>query len=74
MLDSFQKKQVEYLLLRYHQIFARHRLDFGANQEFKVKLSPENDKPMYTQGSPTPIHLQDVILVELAHLQYWGDY
>ena len=66
------KKKVEQLLLRFHYIFARHRLDIGANEEFKVKLTPENNKPMYTQGPPTPIHYRDEVLVELALLQYWG--
>ena len=60
------------MLSKYHHIFARHRLDIGANEEFKVKLTPENDKPMYTQGPPTPIHYRDEVLVELALLQYWG--
>ena len=59
-------------MLDYHYVFARHRLDIGVNHEFKVKLTPENDKPMYTQGPPTPIHLKEEILVELALLQYWG--
>ena len=73
VLDSSQKKQIEDLLLRYHHhIFARHRLDIGANHDFRIKLTPENDKPIYTQGPPTPIHLRDEILVELALLQYWG--
>ena len=48
---------------RLHYIFARHRLDIGANEEFKVKLTPENDKLMYTQGSPTPIHNRDEVRV-----------
>ena len=37
-----------------------------------INLIPENDKPVYTQGPPTPFHLRDEILVELALLQYWG--
>ena len=53
-------------------MFARHRLDIGVIEEFKVKLTPENDKPKYTQGPPTPIHYRDEILVELALLQYRG--
>ena len=72
VFNAEQINIVETLLLKYHRIFARHRLDIGANEEFKVKLTPENDKPMYTQGPPTPIHYRDEVLVELALLQYWG--
>ena len=72
VFNQEQKQQIEALLLKYHHIFARHRLDIGANEEFKVKLTPENDKPMYTQGPPTPIHYRVEVLVELALLQYWG--
>ena len=50
VLDSSQKKQVEDLLLRYHHILHE---DNGANHEFKVKLTPENDLPMYKQGPKT---------------------
>ena len=72
VFNETQKRKVEELVLRYHHIFARHRLDIGTNEEFKVKLTPEHDKPMYTQGPPTPIHLRDEVLVELALFQYWG--
>ena len=72
VFNDSQKRTVEDLLLQFHHIFARHRLDIGANHDFKVKLTPENNDPMYTQGPPTPIHLRDEVLVELALLQYWG--
>ena len=61
--------KIETFLLKCHYIFARHRLDIGANEEFK--LTPENDKPLYTQGQQTPIHYRDEVLVESALLQYW---
>ena len=72
VFNDEQKRTVENLLLEYHHIFARHRLDIGKNDDFKVKLTPENNEPMYTQGPPTPIHYRDEVLVELALLQYWG--
>ena len=72
VFNSEQRRTVENLLLEYHHIFARHRLDIGKNDDFKVKLTPEHDEPMYTQGPPTPIHYRDEVLVELALLQYWG--
>ena len=72
VFNSEQRRTVENLLLDYHHIFARHRLDIGKNDDLKVKLTPEHDEPMYTQGPPTPIHYRDEVLVELALLQYWG--
>ena len=72
VFNSEQRRTVENLLLDYHHIFARHRLDIGKNDDFKVKLTPEHDEPMYTQGPPTPILYRDEVLVELVLLQYWG--
>ena len=39
---------------------------------FKVNLTPETDKPMYTQGQPIPINYRFEVLLEMASLQYWG--
>ena len=72
VFNSEQRRTVENLLLDYHHIFARHKLDIGKNDDFKVKLTPEHDEPMYTQGPPTPIDYRDDVLVELALIQYWG--
>ncbi len=58
--------------MKYHDVFARHRLDVGINHEFKVKLTPEHDKPIYAQSLPTPINLKDNLTVELALMQYYG--
>ena len=38
----------------------------------KVKLTPADDLPVYVQSPPSPIHLRDEILVELALMQYYG--
>ena len=51
---------------------SEHRFDIGYNTEFKVKLTPEHDQPVYTQGSPTPIHLRDELHVQLALFHYFG--
>ena len=58
--------------MKYHHNFARHRRDIGVNYEFRVKLTPENDKPMHsihTQGPLTSIHLRDEIVLKMALLQ-----
>ena len=67
-------KYRRFLLLNYLYILARHRLNIGANEQFKVEFTHENNKPMYTQGPPTPVHYQDEILVELILLQNLGSY
>ena len=72
VFNQEQKQKIEALLLEYQYIFATHHVCIGANEEFKSKLTPENDQPMYTQGPPTAIHYRDEVLVELASLQFWG--
>ncbi len=71
ILNDSEKKRVEQLLVKYPDTFARHRLDVGINHEFKVKLTPEHDKPIYAQSLPTPINLKDDLTVELALMQYY---
>ena len=71
-LTPEEKEKIEELLLEYHDIFARHRFDIGMNEEFKVKLTPKDDSPAYSQSLPTPINLKEDILVELAMLHKYG--
>ena len=49
--------------MEFHDIFARHRLDIGINTEFKVQLTPLDNRPAYSQSLPAPINLKDDILV-----------
>ena len=71
VLNESQKQQVEELLVEFSVIFAKHRFDVGYNSEITMKLTPEHDKPVYTQSPPTPIHLREQLQVELALLQYF---
>ena len=71
-LSSFEKQHIEDILVQYHNIFARHRFDIGTNREFKVKLTPNDDRPAYSQSLHTPINLKDDITVELALLHRYG--
>ena len=57
---------VEETLVEYHDIFARHRMDIGMNTAFTVNITPKNDKPVYSQSLPMPVHLKEDVLVELA--------
>ena len=71
-LSPFEKQHIEDILVQYHDIFARHRFDIGTNREFKVKLTPNDDRPAYSQSLPTPFNLKDDITVELALLHRYG--
>ena len=44
LLTKTEKQAIEDILANYHDLFARHRMDTGMNTEFKVKLTPKDDK------------------------------
>ena len=71
-LTAEQIQEMQDFLVEYNNIFAKHRFDVGYKTELKVKLTPEHDLLVYVQSPPTPIHLRDKILVELALMQYYG--
>ena len=54
--------------MEFYDIFATHRFDIGMNEEFKVKLTPKDDSPAYSQNLPAPKNFKEDILVELAKL------
>ena len=72
ILTEHEQQRIEELLVKYHTIFARHRLDIGINTDFKIKLTPKHDDPVYAQSLPTPTNLKDDLLVELALMQEYG--
>ena len=72
ILTEHEQQRIEELLVKYHTIFARHRLDIGINTVFKIKLTPKHDDPVYAQSLPTPTNLKDDLLVELALMQEYG--
>ena len=71
-LNPEELKQIEEVLIEFHDIFARHRFDIGTNCELKVKLTPNDDRPAYSQSLRTPINLKDDLTVELALLHKNG--
>ena len=71
-LNPAEITQIEELLVEFHDIFARHRFDIGMNEDFKIKLTPKDDSPAYSQNLPTPINLKEDILVELTMLHRYG--
>ena len=62
-LSIDERREIEEILVEFHDIFARHRFDIGINREFKVQLTPNDDRPAYSQSLPTPINLKDDITV-----------
>ena len=74
MLQPTEIARIEYLLVEFHDISARHRFDIGLNEDFKVKLTPKDDSPAYRQSLPTPINLkEDQLKTEKSYLHrtYW---
>ena len=65
LLTETEKQPVEDLVVEYHNNFATHRTDNGMNTEFKVKLTPKDDKAVYSQNLPMPMHLKEHLIVDL---------
>ena len=72
LLTETEKQAVEDILVEYHDIFARHRMDIDMNTEFKVRLTTKDDKAVYSQNLPMPIHLKEDLIVELALMHKYG--
>ena len=72
LLTETEKQAIEDILVEYHDIFARHRIDIGMNTEFKVKVTPKDDKTVYSQSPPMPIYLKEDLIVELALMHKYG--
>ena len=72
VLTNDQRSEVEHLLIEYADIFAKNRFDVGYNSDLKIKLTPEHQRPLYTEGPPTPIQLRNELTVELALMHYFG--
>ena len=72
LLTETGKQAIEDILVQYHDIFARHRMDNGMNTDFKVKLTSKDDKAVYSPNLPMPIHLKEHLIVELALMHKYG--
>ena len=72
LLTETRKQALQEILIAYHDIFARHRMDSGMNTEFKVKLTPEDDKVVYSQSQLMPIHLKGDLIIELVMTHKYG--
>ena len=47
-------------------------MDIGMNTEFQVKLTPKDNKAVYSQSPPMPIHLEEDLFVEIALMHKYG--
>ena len=72
LLTETEKHAVENILVEHHDISARHRMDVGMDTEFKMRLTPKDDKAAYRQSLPTPIHLKEDLIVELTLMHKYG--
>ena len=52
ILNPHEKQKIEALLVKHHDIFARHRLDIRINTEFKIKLTPKHDELSMPKAYP----------------------
>ena len=50
LVAETEKQAIEDILVDYHDIFARHRMDIWMNPELKMKLTPKDDKSVYSQS------------------------
>ena len=66
------KTRVEHLLVKFCSIFAKQPSDIGTNTEFKLKLTAQPEKLVYSQSLMTPTILREDFLVELAPMQEYG--
>ena len=72
LIQGEEKQQLEDVIIEYNDIFACHRFDTGINNDFKIKLTPKNENPVYTQTLPVPINLKEDLTVELASMHRCG--
>ena len=71
-VEGDDKKQLEQTGVEYNDSFARHPLDISINNSFKVKLTPKDQRPIYTQSLSVPINLKEDLTVELALMHRYG--
>ena len=72
LLTETEKQAVENIMVEYHDVFSRHRMDIGMNTVFKMRLTPKDDKAVYSQSLPMPIHLKEDLIVEVALMHKYG--
>ena len=72
LLTKSEEQAIEIVLVDYHYIFARHRMDIGMNTELKLRLTRRDDKSVYSEHLSTSIHLKGDLFVELVPMHKYG--
>ena len=72
LLTETEKQAIEDILIEYHDFFARHKMDIGMNTEFKVNLTPKDDKAVYSQNLAIAIQLKEDLIAELVLMLKYG--
>ena len=71
-LTELEKQAIEDILAHYHDLLARHRKDIEMNTEFKMRLTPQDEKTVFSQSLPKPIPLKEDLFVEIALIDNYG--
>ena len=66
------RENLDARIVEFNDVFARHRLDIGSNTQFKISLTPKDDKLVYTEILPVPINLKEDLTVELSLTHKYG--
>ena len=72
LISGKDRENLENTIVEFDDIIARHTLDIGMNTQFKVSLTPKDDKHVYTQILPVPNNLEEDLTVELALMHRYG--
>ena len=59
-------------IVEFNDIFARHKVDIGINSKSEFSLTPQDDKPVFTQSLPVPIKLKENLTLQLALMHRYG--
>ena len=71
-MEGNDRQQLEQIMLKYNDIFARHRLDIFIINTFEVKLTTKDERPIYTQSLPYELNSKEDLTVELALIHRYG--
>ena len=68
LFTEANKQGVKDILVEYNHLFARHRNDIGMNTQFKVEVTPQDDKAVFRQKLLSPFHLKESLIVQIAQM------
>ena len=72
MLTETKEHAAGNILVEYHDIIARHRMDIGMNAELKVRFTRKDDKAVYSQSIPMLIYLKEDLIAQIALRHKYG--